>query len=123
MRPAARLRRLGLALVLCAPLALALALLADPVAAQPAPASAPAVAPPASAPAAAAPEQGFTPLKPGESAAPPDTISAPALVTIAYSLIWLAVVVYLVGLWRRHQRLGAEVAALQARFDRQPKGN
>jgi hypothetical protein len=33
------------------------------------------------------------------------------------------VVVYLVDLWRRHQRLGAEVAALQARFDRQPKGH
>jgi len=120
MRPATRFRPLGLAIVLGAPLALAL--LADPAAAQPAPASAPA-GHPGAAPASAPVPAGFTAIKPGETAAPPDTISAPTLVTIAYSLIWLAVVVYLVGLWRRHQRLGAEVAALQARFDRRPKGS
>ncbi len=74
---------------------------------------------PASAPAAtAAADQGFKPLAPGESAAPPDTLPAPAMVKIAYSLIWFAVVVFLVSLWRRHRRLGDEVEALRARVER-----
>ena len=76
------------------------------------PASAPAVA--AGAPAA----DGFKPLAPGESAGPPDALPAPALVMTAYSLIWIAVVAFLFSLWRRHRRLGAEVAALQQRLER-----
>jgi hypothetical protein len=113
----------------------ALSVLTAPAAAQPLPASAPAGHPGAApaaasqpaaltAPGAAAPtDPGFKPLAPGESAAPPDSISASDLVTVAYSLIWLAVVVFLVGLWRRNRRLGDEVAALRARLERNPSGN
>jgi hypothetical protein len=103
--------------------------------AAPAPAAPAAPAPAARAPAANAPaapaaadvrapaDSGFTPIGPGESAAPPDTLTAPTLVKAAYSLIWLAVVVFLVSLWRRQRRLGDEVAALRARLDRNPEGN
>jgi hypothetical protein len=75
--------------------------------------------PPASAPAAtAAADPGFKPLAPGESAAPPDALSAPGLVKLAYSLMWVAVVGFLISLWRRHRRLNDEVEALRARVER-----
>jgi hypothetical protein len=94
----------------------ALALLLGAATAHAQPASAPAAT--ARAPAAPTAEPGFKPLAPGESAAPPDALPAPAMVKIAYSLIWFAVVVFLVSLWRRHRRLVDDVAALQKRLER-----
>ncbi|MCA9665197.1 MAG: hypothetical protein KC503_06400 [Myxococcales bacterium] len=42
-----------------------------------------------------------------------EQVNAPLFVTIAYSLIWLVPLVYLIGLWRRQARLTAEVAAMR----------
>jgi hypothetical protein len=95
----------------------ALALLLGAATAHAQPASAPAAAGTAGAGAAPA-DPGFQPLAPGESAGPPDGLPAPRLVTIAYTLIWVAVVAFLFSLWRRHRRLGDEVAALRARLER-----
>jgi hypothetical protein len=73
----------------------------------------------ASAPAFAAPaaDDGFKPVPAGQAAAPEATLSAPMLVEVAYSAIWIAVTIYLVGLWRRSQRLAGEMEELRRRLD------
>ncbi|HEY3354962.1 MAG TPA: hypothetical protein VGQ83_17040 [Polyangia bacterium] len=77
----------------------------------------------ASHPALAAPppgspqgDDGFKPVPAGQAVAEP-TLTSPMLVKVAYSLIWLAVCGYLVGLWRRGQRLAAEMEDLRRRLD------
>ena len=56
----------------------------------------------------------FRPVEPGQVA---DTVSAPLMVAVAYSLMWIFVVLFLFALWRRSQRREADVAALELRLN------
>ena len=56
----------------------------------------------------------FRPVEPGQVA---DTVSATLMVAIAYSLMWIFVVLFLFALWRRSQRREADVAALEGRLN------
>ena len=98
MRAAPRPRLRAVAALAAAALALVLAL----------------ASPARAAPSAA--DEGFQPVASGQPAAP-ESLSSPKLVTIAYSAIWLAVSVYLLGLWRRGQRLAHEMEELKRRLD------
>jgi len=73
------------------------------LAAQPAPASQPRTAPPAA-------QNEYVPL----SELPPDEqLPAVPLVFIAYGLIWLAVLVYVITIWRRQSAVEKELEVLK----------
>ena len=81
------------------------------------PAAAPATpkAPAAKAPAVKAPAAaGFKPWTPKK-----EQVSAPLFVVLAYSAIWLAVLAFVVSIWRRQRRVEQE---LQTLISEQGKG-
>ena len=45
-------------------------------------------------------------------------VSAPLSVTIAYGAIWIVLLAYVVGLWRRQAQLAEELAALRRSLER-----
>lgn len=63
----------------------------------------------------AATEQ-FVPVSPGDLQQ--ERIPAARLVFIAYGFVWLVFVAYLFILWRRMQRLDADVRALNAKLEK-----
>lgn len=64
--------------------------------------------------AAAAPDGDFRPYTPAESTEP---ISAPLFVVIAYSAIWLLVLLFVVSVWLRQRRVEAELAQVRQRLE------
>lgn len=65
--------------------------------------------------AAAAGEDGYQDVVAGAA----QTSSAPVLVTIAYGLIWIVVLAYVVSIWRRQNRLSAQLQQLRRRLEGQ----
>ena len=106
----------GLLLLVATPLALAAPDVgvvrpdAGPAAAPANPKPAAAKAPAVKAPAAA----GFKPWTPKK-----EQVSAPLFVVLAYSAIWLAVLAFVVSIWRRQRRVEQE---LQTLISEQGKG-
>jgi CcmD family protein len=67
---------------------------------------------PPSAPA----DSGYKPVV-GDPAATQPSISAPALVGAAYGFIWLAVLVFLITIWRRGRETEREIDELRRKLD------
>lgn len=49
---------------------------------------------------------------------PAERVSAPLYVGLAYGVIWIVVMVYLLVLWRRQSRVAATLEHLQRQLDR-----
>ena len=66
-------------------------------------------------PSVAAPEQGFVPLK--NLPAQQEQLPAARLVTTAYAVAWIVLVLYLWSIWRRLAGVEREIAAVGRRIE------
>jgi hypothetical protein len=57
--------------------------------------------------------EGFTPMS---ETAPREVLPATPLVFIAYAFVWLALIVYVLSIWRRMSRVEQDLAAIQRRL-------
>ncbi len=64
----------------------------------------------------AAPSADWKPYVPERA----DEVSAPLFVVLAYSAIWVALLLFVLSVWRRQRRLEAEVADLRQRLGGRP---
>ena len=60
-------------------------------------------------------EEVFEPLKPGEVIG--EQLPATPLVFAAYAAVWVALLIYMLSLWRRIGRLERELADVHARLE------
>jgi CcmD family protein len=59
-------------------------------------------------------DKGFVPVKPGETGQ--ETLPATPLVFVAYAFVWVALLGYVVLLWRRLGRVERELADVRAKL-------
>ena len=56
-------------------------------------------------------------FKPLSEMAPAETLPAAPFVFVAYALVWVALIVYVFGLWRKLARVEEELAAVSSRLN------
>lgn len=61
--------------------------------------------------------QGYQPYVATSSA---DQVSAPLFVVLAYSAIWLVLLLFVLSVWRRQQRVAAEMEQLKKKLGGSP---
>jgi CcmD family protein len=59
-------------------------------------------------------DKGFVPVKPGETGQ--ETLPATPLVFVAYAFVWVALLAYVMLLWRRLGRVERELADVRAKL-------
>ena len=64
----------------------------------------------------AAPSADWKPYVPERA----DEVSAPLFVVLAYSVIWVALLLFVLSVWRRQRKLEVEIADLRARLGGKP---